>query len=165
MAAHKPRFQLLPKSKRPVSLYYAGDINEDFLRVLWQQPQELVLCSPGGEVELTLAALDLLDAVPIDIVATGQCYSAALPVLVSGHRRAATARTRFMWHDSRLTFGDRDRTAAQLVTATQELRVSQDALVEQLARRTSTSWNQWKALVAGGEGDYFFNCQEALRSC
>lgn len=159
--ASAARLKLLPNSKRPPALYHFGDVDESLLRILYQQPQQLVLCSAGGENDIALAAADLLERCPVDILATGQCYSAALIVLVSGRFRAATHRTRFLWHPSRICLSDQDKTSAALGTALKELVLSEQAMWEQLVQRTGADLSKWQSLVRGA--DFYFSSEEARR--
>jgi len=54
--------------------------------------------SPGGSVVDALSIYDSIVDRAVTVIATGQCESAALLVLLAGARRCATPHCRFMYH-------------------------------------------------------------------
>ena len=151
---------LLPKSKRPSVLLHFGDVDEELLRTLYSQPQQLVICSTGGDAEIALAAADILAHYPLTVVATGSCYSAALIVLTSATVRVATENTRFMWHRPSSSLPDGHHSPSQLQTVLKELCLNEDRLLAHLAKTSGVDRTVWQGLAA--PGDYYFDCRRAV---
>lgn len=75
-------------------------INQADFNEMYREPINLWMCTQGGSMPIALSLCDVirLSDTPINIIATGRCYSAGIPILASGHTRSATKNTTFMIH-------------------------------------------------------------------
>lgn len=60
----------------------------------------LLICSPGGDVPAALSLISIIEAstIPIRTIALGECGSAALMILMSGHQRVITPYSSILSH-------------------------------------------------------------------
>jgi ATP-dependent Clp protease protease subunit len=107
-----------------------------------------------------LAAIDYLDANPTEIVATGVCWSAAVPVLASGIRRFVTPRCRLMVHPLGQAGGPERKTRAELVQDVRELARLKAEYCRILGRRTKKSAKWWAGAM---ERETWMTAREARR--
>lgn len=75
-------------------------INDEDSDLVNRPPINIWLSTQGGAIAVALALCDSirLSETPINVIATGRCYSAGIPILASGHTRCATKNTTFMIH-------------------------------------------------------------------
>jgi ATP-dependent protease ClpP protease subunit len=106
------------------------------------------------------AAIDYLEANPTEIVATGVCWSAAVPVLASGVRRFITPRCRVMVHPLGQIADPGRRTATELVQDVQELKRMKAEYCRILGRRTKRSAKWWAGAM---EAETWMTARESLR--
>ena len=76
------------------------EINNEDDGLSYREPIDFWLSTQGGSIAVALSLCDIirLSVTPINIIATGRCYSAGIPILASGHTRCATRNTTFMIH-------------------------------------------------------------------
>jgi len=87
-------------TKRPKIAVYTGDVGGGLLTCIKQKPDVIYLSSEGGCLYTMCACIDALQEHDCCVIATGQCFSAAVPILAVAAKRLATPRTRFMVHPS-----------------------------------------------------------------
>lgn len=91
-------------------MIWSGDIENEFLIkllvALSSEDRSLTICSTGGCPNIATAAVDVLERIPTEIIATGACMSAAVPILSAGRARKATPRTMFMMHPPTIDIHD-----------------------------------------------------------
>jgi ATP-dependent protease ClpP protease subunit len=106
-------------------LIFSGSVGDKLHAFLWEhllragtrldedasktkEGRRLILNSPGGSTETMFSIVDLIEeSWDLTTVATGRCFSAAVPIIAAGTpgKRHATSRTRFMVHPSWMCFG------------------------------------------------------------
>lgn len=94
----------------------------------------------------------------MEIVATGACFSAAIPIVACGHRRFATRRTRFYLHPSRLEGGG-DR-LAEIRVEGKEMELLEGEYLRVLAARTNRDRRFWAKMM---KAETYFSAEEALQ--
>jgi ATP-dependent Clp protease protease subunit len=77
------------------------EINEEDAKKTQKEPIKLIVNSPGGDVYHGFALVDVISnsVTPIHTICHGHAMSAALVVYAAGHRRFASQRTTFMYHE------------------------------------------------------------------
>lgn len=77
------------------------EINEEDAKKTQKEPIKLIVNSPGGDVYHGFALVDVISnsTTPIYTICHGQAMSAALVVYAAGHRRFASQRATFMYHE------------------------------------------------------------------
>jgi ATP-dependent Clp protease protease subunit len=77
------------------------DINEEDIKKSQKDPIKLIVNSPGGDVYHGFALVDVISnsATPIYTICHGMAMSAALIVYAAGHKRFASKRATFMYHE------------------------------------------------------------------
>jgi ATP-dependent Clp protease, protease subunit len=83
-----------------MKILYLDTIDSNAVRQVLDSrpPQTLWINSEGGSITDALALYDLIVGRDVTVVATGQCASAAVLVLLAGSRRLATPHCRLMLH-------------------------------------------------------------------
>ena len=127
----------------------------DYLR---NQPPSIVLniYSDGGDIDALLALLDYMEVCPLPIhtVASGDCSSAALYVLMSGEPgyRSATPNTIFMYHDTQASMAEQGLTSLQ-----SEIQYVQrvDGMVKKIIRKCNADVGWFEKLGNSGLNHYF----------
>lgn len=156
MSARKPRARTESPSSNVV---WAGDIDGKFLEMLiTKHPTRILLFSGGGCMYSMTAALDYLQACPTEMVATGCCMSAAVPILAAGSARLATANTRFMVHPGSAAL-EADRTLVQIRNESEELERLENLYLDLLAARTKKDRRWWERRC---DESFYFGAPEAL---
>jgi ATP-dependent Clp protease protease subunit len=162
------------------TLIYSGEVDDNFFSFLWEnlllkgaeiweddtnkakEDRRLILNSGGGDTETSFSVIDLFEHVEIlTTVATGSCYSAAVPIVACGTPgyRCATPRTRFMLHSP---WGAPDGdTEAHTEVARKEFERVRLETVRALVKYTKKSHSFWNAKLKRDEGIYF-GPEEAL---
>jgi ATP-dependent Clp protease protease subunit len=77
------------------------DINEEDIKKSQKEPIRLIVNSPGGDVYHGFALVDVISnsSTPIYTICHGHAMSAALIVYAAGHKRFASQRATFMYHE------------------------------------------------------------------
>ena len=77
------------------------DINEEDIKKSHKEPIRLIVNSPGGDVYHAFALVDVISnsLTPIYTICHGHAMSAALIVYAAGHKRFASQRATFMYHE------------------------------------------------------------------
>ena len=77
------------------------EINEEDAKKTQKEPIKLIVNSPGGDVYHGFALIDVISnsITPIHTICHGHAMSAALIVYAAGHRRFASQRATFMYHE------------------------------------------------------------------
>jgi len=77
------------------------EINEEDAKKSQREPIKLIVNSPGGDVYHGFALVDVISnsVTPIHTICHGHAMSAALVVYAAGHRRFASQRATFMYHE------------------------------------------------------------------
>jgi ATP-dependent Clp protease protease subunit len=77
------------------------EINEEDAKKSQRDPIKLIVNSPGGDVYHGFALVDVISnsTTPIYTICHGHAMSAALVVYAAGHRRFASQRATFMYHE------------------------------------------------------------------
>jgi ATP-dependent Clp protease protease subunit len=77
------------------------EINEEDAKKTQKEPIRLIVNSPGGDVYHGFALVDVISnsLTPIYTICHGHAMSAALIVYAAGHKRFASQRTTFMYHE------------------------------------------------------------------
>jgi ATP-dependent protease ClpP protease subunit len=84
------------KSKKNPIVTVFGELTYEHVRqVITQRPARIVVCSPGGPIDIGSALHALA---PREVVGLGTVSSAALPFFAAAKKRFATAGTRFLHH-------------------------------------------------------------------
>jgi ATP-dependent protease ClpP protease subunit len=139
------------------TLHWAGDIDERFLCFLLQRPAKLILCSAGGDMYIMTAAIDFLLANPTPIHATGQCMSAAVPILACGSGRTASPMTRLMVHPGKILM-EAERGLRDIRSEHGELRRLEKLYADVLGAATQKPAGWW---AGKGRQTMYFSAAEA----
>ena len=77
------------------------EINEEDAKKTQKEPIKLIVNSPGGDVYHGFALVDIISnsQTPIHTICYGHAMSAALVVYAAGHKRFASQRATFMYHE------------------------------------------------------------------
>jgi ATP-dependent Clp protease protease subunit len=77
------------------------EINEEDAKKTQKEPIKLIVNSPGGDVYHGFALVDVISnsQTPIHTICHGHAMSAALVVYAAGHKRFASQRATFMYHE------------------------------------------------------------------
>jgi len=77
------------------------EINEEDAKKTQKEPIKLIVNSPGGDVYHGFALVDVISnsQTPIYTICHGHAMSAALVVYAAGHKRFASQRATFMYHE------------------------------------------------------------------
>jgi ATP-dependent Clp protease protease subunit len=77
------------------------EINEEDVKKTQKEPIKLIVNSPGGDVYHGFALVDVISnsPTPIHTICHGHAMSAALVVYAAGHKRFASQRATFMYHE------------------------------------------------------------------
>jgi ATP-dependent Clp protease protease subunit len=77
------------------------DINEEDAKKTQVEPIKLIVNSPGGNVYHGFALVDVISnsKTPVHTICHGHAMSMALVVFASGHKRFASQRATFMYHE------------------------------------------------------------------
>jgi len=77
------------------------EINEEDAKKTQKEPIKLIVNSPGGDVYQGFALVDVISnsQTPIYTICHGHAMSAALVVYAAGHKRFASQRATFMYHE------------------------------------------------------------------
>jgi ATP-dependent Clp protease protease subunit len=77
------------------------EINEEDAKKTQKEPIKLIVNSPGGDVYHGFALVDVISnsQTPIHTICHGHAMSAALIVYAAGHKRFASQRATFMYHE------------------------------------------------------------------
>jgi ATP-dependent Clp protease protease subunit len=77
------------------------NINEEDAKKTQKEPIKLIVNSPGGDVYHGFALVDVISnsQTPIHTICHGHAMSAALVVYAAGHKRFASQRATFMYHE------------------------------------------------------------------
>lgn len=129
------------------------------LTLLHKKPEYLVLCSCGGDMGVMCACIDYLRNIRVRILATGSCYSAAVPIVGMGSPRSATRLTRFLVHPGRVAL-EADRTVSDIRNEHTELQRLEDIYVRVLAECTRESAAWWQKRV---DESWAFGVKDALK--
>lgn len=156
------------------TLIYSGEIDDNFFTFIWEnllkmgadiwdrrqkkvkEDRRLVLNSCGGNTDTMFSIVDLFEhSKALTTVATGDCMSAAVPVIAAGTPgcRFATPRTRFMVHSPWDVSDDDTRRHAE--TKAKELKVAEKRYAEIMAAYTKPDLSYWLAKLKTDEGYYF----------
>jgi ATP-dependent protease ClpP protease subunit len=126
---------------------------------LHRHPNLLVLSSNGGDVYTMCACIDLLSIVDVTIIATGACFSAAVPILGMGRKRSATRLTRFLVHPGKAPL-DAERILADVERERDELARLEKIYAEVLGQCTRRSASWW---AKKSDQCWAFGVEEALK--
>lgn len=142
-------------------LIYSGEINDEFLQKLYcDEGSKLILCSPGGFLNVMNAAIDRIRACGTAILATGHIASAAVPILAAGGARQCTPRTRFMVHPAFMTLDDGN--AKEFAIEAEEMKRATTQYWQDLAdftRKKTASWWEKQCEVS----PFYFGPVEAVK--
>lgn len=145
---------------RPDLIRHYGDVDGKFLFSLNHYPRVFLFSSTGGDMAFMSACLDFLAAArDIVMVATGQCMSAAVPILCFGVERYATKSTRFLLHPPYVS-GASDLNETQLETEKRELLICHRLLLKALAARSKRSLKFWRSFSSY---EHYFSAPEAKK--
>jgi ATP-dependent Clp protease protease subunit len=77
------------------------EINDEDAKKTQKAPIKLIINSPGGDLYNGFALVDIISnsQTPIHTISHGMTMSAALVVYAAGHKRFASQRTTFMYHE------------------------------------------------------------------
>jgi ATP-dependent protease ClpP protease subunit len=66
------------------------------------EPIKILIDSPGGDIEAVLSFLDMLTNIRNEVttVVTNRCFSAAVSILLAGHKRVGFEHSRFIMHQT-----------------------------------------------------------------
>lgn len=146
--------------KRPDLIRYFGDVDNKMLFSVCQRPHHFMFSSGGGCLYTMAAITDFLRlAGDIRIIATGQCMSAAVPVLAAGRERFCTSQTRFMVHPVYVS-GSADLNINALQIEQTELRLKLQLMTRILAAHTKMPAKFWRDRM---QGENYFGARDALK--
>lgn len=147
------------KATRPSSIVFSGDVGDSLIQALYRHPRLLIFNSGGGCVYDMLAAVDFLQKNPTTILVTGACFSAAMAVLLAGHRRLATPMARFLVHPGSVDL-EAGRNLAGVELERGELAHLEKVYLDILETRTKRTRLWWAKKV---RESHYFGVEEALR--
>lgn len=137
------------------------DINVTDANVTTPTPIELIINSPGGEVDSGLALIGAiqLSKTPVHTIVLGEACSMALHVLVSGHKRSMHKMSTLMYHDASSWYGG---TLEQRVRRNAEIARQMNMLDSYLHTRTKITQQQIDD-VKSRVFDWYIDADEALQ--
>lgn len=155
-------------------LIYSGIVGDKLHAFLWEhllragtrldedasktkEGRRLFLNSPGGTTETMFSIVDLFEETEnLTTVATGQCMSAAVPIIAAGTKgkRYATSRTRFMIHPAWWMPGA-PLEKEELDAEHQEFEVVHTQYADIMARYCKHSKSWWKSKLDVHKPWYF----------
>lgn len=123
----------------------------------------LVLNSEGGFISIAHSVVDLMELYPTPVIATGNCMSAAVPIVAAGKKghRFATPKTRFMLHAGGNTYG-KALTLDYMNAEAKEFKTSEKVYSEIMAEHTGTHSANWWFKKCNRESCWYFSPEEAL---
>jgi ATP-dependent Clp protease protease subunit len=139
------------------------EINKEDEGKSTREPIDLVINSFGGDVYAGFGLVDIiqLSETPIHVTATGRVMSMALPIFSVGHKRIATERTTFMYHE--LLW---DTAAEKLKYHRQEVKEAermQQMIDDILVEHTSMTQKQLDKVKAENR-EWYMDAEEAMKS-
>lgn len=123
-------------------------------------PIEVYVCSEGGFVELMFMLYDIIRAckAPVHTIGTGAVCSAAVLVLMAGHKRFATENCFLMHHQSR---GGGDGDERETIARAEMMKKTSTRCYELLSAHSNKTVEQWQK-SARDKGEVWLNAEQML---
>ena len=143
-----------------IGLIYEINKLDKISKTTKREPIILILNSPGGETYDGMGIVDVIEnsLTPIHIKCHGHVMSMAFVICVVGHYRAASKRTRFMYHDASYELNGKTRYHEQELKECKEINKIYDDIV---VAKTNIPQSKLTKIV-NNKTEWYLNAEEAL---